>query len=142
MKLQRCFRKGYNVQHCLLAMIEKWEKIDQGSVFGALLTDASKVFGYIRHDLIIDKLKAYGFEIVIHACFINRKQKVKVNEANSSWNDIIFGITQGSILGPLLFNIHLCDLFYFFIVIRNGKIVWKHRQNRPIFLYNLSSENY
>ena len=39
------FRKGYSAQQCLLAMIEKWKKIvDNGGVFGALLTDLSKAF--------------------------------------------------------------------------------------------------
>ena len=43
----------------------------------------------------------------------NRKQRVKVNDAYSSWKDIFYGAPQGSILSPLLFIIHLCDLFYF-----------------------------
>ena len=50
---------------------------------------------------------------VIHDYLSNRKQRVKVNDAYSSWKDIFYGIPQGSIPGPLLFNIHLCDLFYF-----------------------------
>ena len=93
------------------------KKLDQGNVFGALLTDLSKAFDCIPHDLNIAKLEAHGLEIgalrLIHAYLINRKQSVKFNEAYSSWKDIIFGVPQGSILGPLLFNIHLCDLFYF-----------------------------
>ena len=43
----------------------------------------------------------------------NRKQRVKLNEALSSWKDIGYNVSHRSILSPLLFNIHLCDLSYF-----------------------------
>ena len=99
-------------------MIEKWKKIvDTGGVFGALLTDLPKAFNCIPHDLIIAKLEAYGSHIdtlkLIHDYLSNKKQRVKVNDTYSSWKDIFFGFPQRSILGPSLFNIHLCDLFYF-----------------------------
>ena len=88
-----------------------------GGVFGALLTDLSKAFDCIPDDLIIAKLEAYGFHIdalkLIHDYLSNRKQRVKVNDAYSSWKDTFYGVPQGSILGLLLFNIHLCNLFYF-----------------------------
>ena len=100
-------------------MIEKWKAaVDNGGVFAALLTDFSTAFDCIPHDLIIAKLAAYGFDTnalkLIHNYLSNRKQNVKVNSTYSIWKDIFMAFhTQGSILGPLLFNIRLCDLFYF-----------------------------
>ena len=69
------FRKGYNAQQSLLAMIEKWKKIvDNEGVFGALSTDLSKAFDCIPHDLAIAKLEVYGLHIdalkLIHDYFV------------------------------------------------------------------------
>ena len=62
-KFQCGFRKGFNAQHCLIALIEKWKKsVDSGGAFGALLTDLSKAFGCLSHELLIAKLEAYGFD--------------------------------------------------------------------------------
>ena len=108
-KYQCGFRKGYSAQHSLLIMIEKWKKVvDYGGVFGALLTDLSKAFDCIPHDLFIAKLEAYGFQTDELNLEI-----LKINETFSCWKDIEYAVPQGSILGPLLFNKHLCDLFYF-----------------------------
>ena len=115
-KYQCGFRKGYNVQHCLLAMIEKWKKaVDNGNVFGALLMDLSKAFDCLQHDLIIAKLNLYGFNLtalnLIHNYLTKRKQRIKINHLYSSWGDILFGVPQGSLLGPIICNIFLSDLF-------------------------------
>ena len=62
-KFQCGFRKGFNAQHCFLAMIEKWRKtLDKGGETGTVLTDLSKAFDCIDHNLLIAKLDAYGFE--------------------------------------------------------------------------------
>ena len=63
-KYQCGFREGYSPQHCLLAMLQKGKNVaDKGKIFGALLTDLSKAFDSLSHDLLIAKLNAYGFSL-------------------------------------------------------------------------------
>ena len=116
-KFQCGFRKGFSTQHCLLVMIEKLRKIrDEKGVFAAVLTDLSKAFDCIPHQLLIAKLSAYGFDMksiaFISAYLKNRKQKTKIGSTFSECLNILFGVPQGSILGPLLFLIFIADLFY------------------------------
>ena len=62
-KYQYGFRKGYIAQHCLITLIEKWKKsLDNGGSFGALMTNLSKAFDCLSHELLIAELDAYGFD--------------------------------------------------------------------------------
>ena len=77
-KYQCGFRKGFSAQHCLLAMLEKWKNaVDKGKVFGALLTDLSKAFDCLPHELIVAKLNAYRFNLpalkLMHSYLSHRK---------------------------------------------------------------------
>ena len=83
------FRKGFSTQQCLLAILEKWKRpVDNSKMFGALLTDLSKAFDCLDHELLIAKLNAYGFSLtalkLVHNYLSNRKQRTKINSSYSS----------------------------------------------------------
>ena len=86
-------------------MLEQWKRaLDKGEYVSALFMDLSKAFDTINHDLLIAKLKAYGFSkeaIKLMKSYLkNRKRKVQINNKFSSERDIIAGVPQGSIDGP------------------------------------------
>ena len=115
-KYQCGFRKSFSAQNYLLYMIETIpETRDNHRVFAAVMTDLSKAFHWIFHELLVVKLHAYGFDgsslKVIISYLKNRTQTTKVGSSFSELLNIIYGVPQGSMLGPLLFIIYICDLF-------------------------------
>ena len=111
------YRKGFNSQHALISLIERWRKsIDNKSYEGAVLTDLSKALDTLNHNLLIAKLNGYGFDIktlkLLHSYLTKRWQRTKVNSSFSTWLKLLQDVTQGSVLGHILFNIYLNDLFY------------------------------
>ena len=98
-------------------MIEKIKQArDNNNVFAAVLTDLSKAFDCINHELLIAKLNAYGFDspsLRFISAYLNfRKQKTKVGSTFSDYLNILFGVNQGSIVGPVFFNVYTCDMFF------------------------------
>ena len=101
-----------------------------GGISGALLPDLSKAFDCLLHDLLIAKLAAYGFDYdsldFVQSYLLS--QRTKVNNACSTYSDVLYGVSQGSILDPLLFNIYISDMFY---DINNCDIASYVDNNRP-----------
>ena len=83
----------------------------------AIFMDLSKAFDTINHGLVLAKLKAYGFskQALSFMCSYlnNRRQRVQINNKFSSLKEVLAGVPQGSIDGPLLFNLLINDLFLF-----------------------------
>ena len=105
------YRQNYSCQHVLLRLIEEWR------LAGGVLMDLSKAFDCIPHDLLIAKLLAYKIDDKIVQIFFsylqNQKQCVIINNISSEFLNIISGVPQGSIAGPILFNVFVNDFFFF-----------------------------
>ena len=92
-------------------MLERWKKFWIKAVIYVqyLWICQRPLIHFINHNLLIVKLGAYGFDTIalyyIKSYLDNRKQRVRVNSNFSSQQKIIAVVPQGSILGPLLFNI-------------------------------------
>ena len=96
-------------------MIEDWKsELDNGNIIGTVAIDLSKAFDSLPHGLLIVKLHAYGVDLssckLLASYLHNRHQRVKIKDIRSDWLIMDRGIPQGSILGPLLFNVFNNDI--------------------------------
>ena len=106
-----------STQHALFKLLQSWQKsLDCGGFVGTILMDLSKAYDGIPHELLIAKLHCYDVNNTSLKLLLdyltNHKQSTEIGSSFSSWHDIDTGVSQGSILGPLVVNIFMNDLFF------------------------------
>ena len=112
---QSGFRKGHSTSTILLKLRDAIRKsMNKNEITLAVMIDYSKAFDTIDHSIMVRKLLNLGFGSsvikVIVSYLSNRKQFVQVDDKRSTIQNIYFGVPQGSILGPILFNVYVAEL--------------------------------
>ena len=110
------YRRHYSCETSLMRLTEDWKRsLDDKQIVAVISMDLSKAFYTIPHGLLLAKLKAYGVNrrscMLLKDYLHGRMQRMKVGDTSSDWQEVKRRVPQGSVLGPMFFNIFINDLF-------------------------------
>ena len=115
--------------------------MDNVGLAGELLMDLSKAFDSLKHELLLAKLYTYGFGgsslKLFHSYLSNRRQRVKINGLYNTRRETNLGVPQGSVLGPLLFNIYVANTFY----LMNGTTICNYADDTTLYSCDCEVKN-
>ena len=132
------YRKYYSCQTALLRLLEELRTALDSKEHAAMVgIDLSRAFDCLPRELLLSKLKSYGLSensVKFLASYLgNRFQRVKIGDAYSTWLSLCKGVPQGSVLGPLLFNIFLNDL----LLLPDNSNINSYADDTQLFLHGL-----